>query len=606
MGCSNPTPIIPNPFIDNPEFQKIDDIETELFKSFDIDNQDENKNDFEGIRLNYLSKYYLIPKKDELTTKYSNQIIMITGRDINPLNLKEKNNSAIQNAISKSKDIITKYENQIIPISFHLNLSQHIFPEYNYTLKLKSNSNSNEERTIDFNKSYSLLFIFLNQEKDTIIKKIIEIKDYEKKIEKKFEKKKEETFELILMVKENKKELHDYLKSNNINKFYILTNKEKNIMESFELNDFKSYKCIFYNKSSEISLILEDNIEYLTEEMIEYYLKRNSEQEYNKYNNKNKKNFKRVLEQDEFKVILSQFTREFNLEIEFRDIGKKKYPVNIRFKYHEIDKDIALKIIVELKKIMENNNIKKYFISKFVECDINERNEILMKQSQDKDKIIEELKKKSEEDKQNYSKKIQLLEEDKKKNLKKIKILEEDKEENSKKIRILKKDKEDNTKKIQKLEDEKKINLEKITKLEEEKQGYSQKIKKLEEDKKIKEEYAKKIKKLEKDQEESAKKITKLKEEKDELANTIKINEDEKKNTRILTIKTDDENIYYCLTCQITDNFSKIEEDFFKKYPQYKYKKYSFSYKNNNIDSSDKLQKLNFQNNDVIKFKTIN
>jgi hypothetical protein len=66
MGCSNPTPIIPipNPFIDNPEFQKIDDIETELFKSFDIENQDENKNDFEGIRLNYLSKYYLIPKKD--------------------------------------------------------------------------------------------------------------------------------------------------------------------------------------------------------------------------------------------------------------------------------------------------------------------------------------------------------------------------------------------------------------------------------------------------------------------------------------------------------------------------------------------------------------
>ena len=129
---------------------------------------------------------------------------------------------------------------------------------------------------------------------------------------------KQETFELILMVKENKKELHDYLISNNINDFYILTNKEKDIMEAFGLNDIESSKCIFYNKSSEISLILEDNIEYLKKEMIVYYLKRNSEQIYNKYNNKDKESFKRALEQDEFKSILSQLTREFNLEIELQ------------------------------------------------------------------------------------------------------------------------------------------------------------------------------------------------------------------------------------------------------------------------------------------------
>ena len=48
------------------------------------------------------------------------------------------------------------------------------------------------------------------------------------------------------MVKENKKELHDYLKSNKINDFYILTNKEKDIMEAFGLNDVESSKCIFY------------------------------------------------------------------------------------------------------------------------------------------------------------------------------------------------------------------------------------------------------------------------------------------------------------------------------------------------------------------------
>ena len=57
--------------------------------------------------------------------------------------------------------------------------------------------------------------------------------------------------------------------------------------------------------------------------MIVYYLKRNSEQIYNKYNNKNKESFKRALEQDEFKSILSQLTREFNLEIELQIQVKK-------------------------------------------------------------------------------------------------------------------------------------------------------------------------------------------------------------------------------------------------------------------------------------------
>ena len=297
------------------------------------------------------------------------------------------------------------------------------------------------------------------------------------------------------MVKENKKELHDYLKSNNINNFYILTNKEeeeKKIMEAFGLNDVESYKCIFYSKSSDISLILEDNIEYLTEEMIEYYLKRNSEQEDNTYNNKNKENFKRALEQNEFKNILKQFTREINLEIEFRDIGKKKYPVNLRVKYHEIDKEIAFKTKKELEKILNAHKITYYFISELVkEGNIYEKNEILMKQSQEKDKRIEELK-------EDFSKKIKNFEEEK----------------------------QGKSVKIKKLEEENKIKDEKIKKLEEGKKIKDEKIKKLEEEKKIKDE---KIKKLEKYQEENAKKITVLKEENNELTKRIKINEDEKK-----------------------------------------------------------------------------
>lgn len=418
---------------------------------------------------------------------------------------------------------------------------------------------------------------------------------YEEEIKKNFKEKKE-TFELILMVKENKKELHDYLKLNNINNFYILTNKEKDIMEAFGLNDIQNSKCIFYNKSSEISLILEDNIEYLSKKMIDYYLGYSSKQKYNKYNNTNKENFKRVLEQDEFKNILKLFTKEFNLEIEFRDIGKKKYPVNIRFKYHEIDKEIAFKKVKEeLEKILNSHSIKQYFISELVEeGNVNEKFEILKRQSIEKDKKYEELKKKFEDEK-----KI------KKEDDKKIKKLEKEKQENSEKIKSLEKEKEECTKKINKLEEKKNEYLKTIEQLEKEKQDYSEKIKSLEKDKKDKEEYSKKIKKLEKDKEECAKKIKKLEEDKDEYATKIKMIEEQKKNSRILTIKTDDENIYCCLEYQITDNFSKLEDDFFKKYPQYKCKKYSFCYKNYIINSSDNLQKLNIQNNDMIKLKTI-
>jgi len=604
MGCEEYccTSIPPQkPSINNPEFTEISEIETELFKSFDIEHQDENKKDFEGFRLNYLSKYYLYATKDEISTKYSNQIIMITGKDINPLKLKENNNLANQKDILKSKEIITKYENKIIPISSHLNLMQHIFPEYQYTFKL--NSNSQKEKIIDFNKCYSLIFILFNQKQNALIKKIKEIKNYEEKIKEQFKENIQETFELILMVKENKKELHDYLISNNINDFYILTNKEKDIMEAFGLNDVKSSKCIFYNKSSEISLILEENIEYLTEEMIEYYLGYSSKQEYNNYNNKNKENFKKFLEYSEFKNILKKFTKEFNLEIEFRDIGKKKYPVNIRFKYHEIDKEIAFKEVKkELEEILKNHKIKLYFISELVEeGNANEKLEILKRQSIEKDKKYEELTKKLEEEKK-------IKEEDEKR----IKKLEKEKKEYSEKIKNLEKEKEKYKKKINKLDEEKQEYLKKIKelekqkqKLDEGKQEYLKTIKELEKDKKEKEEYSKKIKKLKKEKEECTNKIKKLEEDKDEYKTKIKMIEEQKKNSRILIIKTNDENIYCCIEYQITDNFSKLEDNFFKKYPQYKCKKYSFCYNNNTINPSDNLQKLNIQNNEMITLQTI-
>ena len=113
MGCSYFTSIPPDIIKKiNDKFNLIREIELEedkFIKSFNSDYQNEynNENDFEGINLNYFTKYNLYPTKEETKFKYSNQIIMITGKNINPFNLKEKdNNTDIKNAISKSNEII--------------------------------------------------------------------------------------------------------------------------------------------------------------------------------------------------------------------------------------------------------------------------------------------------------------------------------------------------------------------------------------------------------------------------------------------------------------------------------------------------------------------
>ena len=132
MSCSGCTPIPSKPFINNQEFELIREIELEenkLIKDFN-----NNYKYRKEINLSYLSQYFLNPKRDKLESKYFNQIIMITGKDINPFELINNNNDDINKDKSKSKEIITKYENKIIPISSHLNLNQHIFPDYYYTI----------------------------------------------------------------------------------------------------------------------------------------------------------------------------------------------------------------------------------------------------------------------------------------------------------------------------------------------------------------------------------------------------------------------------------------------------------------------------------------
>ena len=98
--------------------------------------------------------------------------------------------------------------------------------------------------------------------------------------------------------------------------------------------------------------------------MINFYLNtRNSQYTNDYFTDENKEELKSVLQKEEFKNILENFSQNFNLEIEFKEIENKKYPVNIRFMYHQKDSKNAEKILNKLEYNIKNK-IKKYFIGK--------------------------------------------------------------------------------------------------------------------------------------------------------------------------------------------------------------------------------------------------
>ena len=171
---------------------------------------------------------------------------------------------------------------------------------------------------------------------------------------------------VFVQEKEDLSEQKKYLESINITEdCYILTQPlNSSFIKLFELDCITQSKCIIINRNSEISLILDEHIEFLTKEMINFYLNtRNSQYTNDYFTDENKEELKSVLQKEEFKNILENFSQNFNLEIEFKEIENKKYPVNIRFMYHQKDSKNAEKILNKLEYNIKNK-IKKYFIGK--------------------------------------------------------------------------------------------------------------------------------------------------------------------------------------------------------------------------------------------------
>ena len=328
----------------------------------------------EGITLASLSQYYLHSNKENtnIISLSSNEKIIKCLKNINPFNSNLDENNDINLLKSKLVKIQTNHPKLIKPISplFHLNLSQVIHTDYEFKFELK-NVIKNEFKLFEFNKlDKPILFIFFDILSLEAINKIKEFKEYEKELSND----PNQNFLLIPIMnvfvqeKEDLTEQKKYLESINIKEdCYILTQpNNSSFIKLFELDCITQSKCIIINRNSEISLILEDHIEFLTKEMINFYLNtRNKDYTNDYFTSENREELKSILQKEEFKTILENFTQNFNLEIEFKEIETKKYPVNIRFMYHQKDTKNAQNILNKIEYHIKNK-IKKYFTGQHI------------------------------------------------------------------------------------------------------------------------------------------------------------------------------------------------------------------------------------------------
>ena len=349
------------------QLEKISKEEIEILNQFNS----KYKNN-EGITLASLSQYYLYSNKENtnIISLSSNEKIIKCLKNINPFNSNLDENNDINLLKSKLVQIETNHPKLIKPVSplFHLNLSQVIHMDYEFKFELK-NVIKNEFKLFEFNQlDKPILFIFFDILSLEAINKIKEFREYEKELLND----KNQNFILIPIMnvfvqeKDDLLEQKKYLESINITEdCFILTQpKNSSFIKLFELDCITQSKCIIINRNSEISLILEDHIEFLSKEMINFYLNtRNKDYTNDYFSRENREELKSILQKDEFKNILENFSQNFNLEIEFKEIENKKYPVNIRFMYHQKDSKNAENILNKLEYYIKNK-IKKYFIGK--------------------------------------------------------------------------------------------------------------------------------------------------------------------------------------------------------------------------------------------------
>jgi hypothetical protein len=312
---------------------------------------------------------YSIKSKDENILKFL--------EDMNPFNANIKKNKdldKLQNELYETELYYSKEAKLKTDTNLKVKSTQRIHNKYNLSLKLK-NIGTNQCEIFNFNElDKPLLIIFFNINEEKALNKIQQIKTKEKE----FEEQKDKNFLLLpiinlfvdqyeSIISKKYSYIFDILKTinkNDLNYYALLKDVNEHFTDLFDLEKMKQSKCIFINRNSEISIILDEKIEYLNYEMIDFFLNvRNNDYSNNYFSLENKQDIINILEKNSKDY--NKLSKKYKFEVDLQVISsKKKLPAFLRFTYNEKEKDSALKlynkVIDELKK-----KINKIFCSEY-------------------------------------------------------------------------------------------------------------------------------------------------------------------------------------------------------------------------------------------------
>ena len=319
---------------------------------------------------------FSIKSKDENILKFL--------EDMNPFNENIKQNkdmNKLQNDLYETELYYSKQTQPKSDNNLKVESTQKIHNKYNLSLKLK-NLGTNQSETFNFNElDKPLLIIFFNIKEEKAINKIKEI--ILKEIE--FEDNEEKNFIFLPIINifvdqyesitssKKYKYIFDILKAfneDNRDYYVLLKNVNEHFTNLFGLEKMKQSKCIFINRNSEISIILDEKIEYLNYDIIDFFLNvRNNEYSNDYFTFENKQDIINILEKN-YKDF-NQLKKKYKFEVDLKVISsEKKLPVYLRFTYNEKEKDIALKLYKQVTDEMKAK-ISKIFCSEYMIKDNN-------------------------------------------------------------------------------------------------------------------------------------------------------------------------------------------------------------------------------------------
>ena len=366
-GCSDTKDDMPNDitnFFDSKEdqiaVQRVTQKQNQIIDDFNKKQGNSNNVGLSNITSCYI-KFKNSTKGTTYTIESNAENILKFLENINPFNEDIKNNKDINNLQTELYDAEAYYSKIMKPKSKNVQVksTQKIHNNYNLSLKLK-NIKTNQSKSFDFNNlDRPLLIIFFDILSEKALNKIKEFKTKEIELfymhDKNFillpiinifvdqyenvchSKKYKQIIDIINDNHTDGAEANDY--------FVLIKNINDHFTQLFELDKMKQSKCVIINRNSEISLILDEKIEYLNFDIVDFFLNtRNSEYSKDYFSFENKQHIIDILEKD-CKDICTKFQKKFLFEVDLKVISsEKKLPVYLRFTYHEKDKDLAEKL----------------------------------------------------------------------------------------------------------------------------------------------------------------------------------------------------------------------------------------------------------------------